>query len=242
MEINHIASGSSGNAILVDDGESKLLLDAGIGYSEIAREVRPSQLAGVLITHEHKDHCKAVPELLRRGVQVWMSKGTSDQLIEDSAPYIPLILSGLKQVDIGTWTVLPFNVEHDVAEPLGFLIQSNVTGKKAVYIVDSGFVEYDFSGVSHWIIEANYSEQLLHESDDKEWLKDRIRRNHFSLDDLKRFFRDSDLSQTEEIHLVHLSNRNSHEELFKQEIQRQTGCPVYTISDSSRKDMKQEAS
>ncbi|MDZ7658037.1 MBL fold metallo-hydrolase [Fodinibius sp.] len=238
MLINHLTSGSDGNAIIVDDGYSKLLLDAGVSYSKLAKWIRPSSLSGVLITHEHGDHSKAVPELVRRGVRVYASKGSWEALVsENNIPItVTSTLKHLDQREIGTWIVMPFLVEHDAEEPMGFLFQSKETGKKGVYIADSAYVNYNFSGVTHWILEANYADHILETSEDEEWLKDRIRQSHFSFDDLKKFFRDSDLSQTEEIHLVHLSSRNSDEQLFKNEIQKLTGAPVYTISDSSRKD------
>lgn len=233
MDINHIASGSSGNCIIVGDGETRLLLDAGISYKKIARWIRPTSLAGVLITHEHGDHSKAVPELLRRGVEVWMSDGTRKE-IRPSSGYIPYLIEHKSQVEIGSWIVLPFDVKHDAAEPLGFLFQSKVTGEKGVYIADSAYVNYNFTGVTHWIIEANYSEEILESGQYEDWLKDRVRQSHFSFDDLCRFLDDSDLSATEEIHLVHLSNANSNEQEFKDKLQKRYGVPVFTISDSKQ--------
>lgn len=227
MLINHLTSGSDGNAIIVDDGETKLLLDAGVSYKKLAKWIRPTSLAGILITHEHMDHAKAAEELLRRGADVYMSNGTAEALGLNG-----YWIGHLQQVEIGSWILLPFDVEHDSAEPMGFLVQSKVTGEKAVYIVDSGYVGYNFEGVSHWLIECNYSEPLLEEGPYEDYLKDRVRKNHFSLEDLKTFLGDSDLSQTEEIYLLHLSNTNSDEELFKSEIEKLTGVPVYTISDS----------
>lgn len=238
MEINHIASGSSGNAIIVGDGETRLLLDAGISYKKIARWIRPTKLAGALITHCHQDHCKAVPELVRRGVQVYASKGAWEGMVDDCPMHIMRVLQHGEERTVGTWKVLPFDVIHDTPEPMGFLIQSTVTGKKAVYIVDSAYVQYNFSGVTHWLIECNYSEELLEEGPYEDYLKERVRQNHFSLEDLLRFFFDSDLSETEEIYLLHLSDANSDEEAFKDGIQRLTGVPVYTISDSPRKDKR----
>lgn len=232
MKINHIASGSSGNAILVGDGETQLLLDAGISYKKIARHVKPTSLAGVLVSHAHGDHSKAVTELFRRGVKTFMSHGTAETLELDYFPSIhSMIVKHENQFESGSWIILPFDVVHDSAEPLGFLIQSKVTGNKAVYIVDSGYVGYNFKSVTHWLIECNYSEPLLEDGPYEDYLKERVRKNHFSLEDLQTFLEDSDLSKTEEIHLLHLSTANAHEEQFRSEIQKQTGMPVYTISD-----------
>ena len=234
MEINHIASGSSGNCITVSDGHSMLVLDAGLPYKKLAREIRFSTVAGVLISHEHQDHCKAGIELQRRGVPVYMSHGTWVNLNVEVVMDTPVFISHLNQIEIGSWVVLPFRLNHDVAEPMGFLFASRKTNDKGVYIIDSGYVEYDFTGITHWLVEANYSEELLASSTDHPALKKRIRANHFSLDDLSTFLKTSDLSGTEEIHLLHLSSRNSDEEAFKAHIQRLTGVPVYSISDTKK--------
>lgn len=226
IQIDVISSSSKGNAIRVSDGKSSILLDAGISYNKLARRVKLSDVEAVLITHEHQDHCKAVPELVRRGMNVSMSRGTIDALKVD-----PNMngwkLTHLEPVDTRNWKILPFDVQHDAAEPLGFLCQSKNTGEKLVYIVDSQIVDYSFKGVTHWILEANYDEDLLAEGDYKPWLKDRVRRSHFSLQNLKDFLATSDLSKTKEIHLVHLSDSNSDAKAFEQEIQQLTGCPVY---------------
>lgn len=228
LDVNIIASSSKGNCIVISDGVSKLLLDAGLSYPKLARHVKLSEIEAVLITHEHQDHSKASVEMVRRGMDVYMSYG-SFSAIKGQQIGCKLVES-LDQFETENWYILPFEVEHDAAEPLGFMVESKNSGAKAVYIVDSSFIDYDFSGITHWIIEANYDEQILTDGDHEEWLKDRIRKTHFSLDGLKRFLGSSDLSKTEEIYLVHLSDSNSHEKNFIQEIEALTGVPVYTDS------------
>lgn len=251
MQIHHIASGSDGNAILVSDGETHLLLDAGLSYRKLTDElrqagVRPSELAGVLLTHEHTDHSKAVPELLRRGSDVYLSLGTFHALNkikkkngwESIMPFNPVINplefeiddKGQKnyyQHEIGSWLVKPFDVLHDASEPLGFMFRSEATGDKGVYISDSAIVDYDFKGITHWIIEANYAEDLLEAGDYHPAVKRRVRKNHFSLENLKTFLGTSDLSKTKQIVLVHLSDSNSDAQLFVDELQKLTGVPCY---------------
>lgn len=223
MIIKTIASGSAGNAIYVSDGEGSLLLDAGIPYSKLCKAVRLSILDGILITHCHFDHSKAVPELIRRGLAVYMSKGTAEALdinIYNQATH-------LIPIETANWKILPFDTQHDAPEPLGFLFQSRNTDEKLVYIVDSFRVDYGFKGVTHYLIEANYSDELLQKSSYHEALKNRIRKNHFSIGALKDFLKQSDLSKTKEIHLIHLSRNNADEAVFMREIESQTGVPVY---------------
>ena len=223
MNIQIIASDSKGNATLISDGYTNILLDAGIPYSKLSKAVKLSKVDGVLISHEHADHCKAVYELLRRGTNVYMSYGTRKALMAFNA----VTVKHLEQFHIGTFTVLPFDLVHDVAEPLGFLLYSNKTKKKAVYIVDSGYVNYEFKGITHFLVEANYREDMLAKSDYHEAVKSRIRKNHFSIDSLKQFFKESDLSKAEAIYLLHLSSANSDESVFVREIEQTAGVPVY---------------
>lgn len=228
MKITPIASSSRGNAVLVDDGQTMLLLDAGIPYKELSRSVHISAIDGVLITHEHMDHCRAVPELLRRGCTIYASNGTMDYMKMPAGTIATYrsVRHG-KAFTIGSFRVMPFSVRHDAAEPLGFVFQSESTDKKGIYVVDSGIIEWYFEGVTHWLIEANHYEAGLANADLDERIKQRIERNHMSFEKVKTFLNTSDLSKTEEIHLLHLSNGNSNEARFVSDIQKMTGVPVY---------------
>ena len=75
MLINPIASGSSGNAYYISDGQSSLLLDAGIPLAQIQAGCgyKVSQLSGCLVTHGHGDHVKAAKALARIPLRIWDS-------------------------------------------------------------------------------------------------------------------------------------------------------------------------
>lgn len=225
FKVQPIASGSSGNAILIDDGYGKALLDAGLSHPKLSREIRLTDIEAVLVTHEHGDHFKAVPELLRRGIPVYMSKGTAESKDIKPSRYHRVASERLTITD--SFRIMPFAVNHDAAEPLGFLVESKNTGAKALYIVDSSVVDYDFSGVTHFIIECNYATDILEESNYDEWLKKRVADSHMSLDNLLVFLKTTDLSKADEIWLCHLSDANSHERRFIAEVQAATGVPVY---------------
>jgi len=122
LSITHIASGSSGNAVMVDDGSTKLLFDAGLPFSKLSKAVQFRSIEGIFITHEHMDHFHAVPELINRGRKVYMSKGTCEA--KSLPKHEVKILSPLRQIAVGTFNVHPFDVIHDEAEPLGFLFAS----------------------------------------------------------------------------------------------------------------------
>jgi phosphoribosyl 1,2-cyclic phosphodiesterase len=140
------------------------------------------------------------------------------------------VIKAKEQFQIGTWTILPFDIEHDVEEPLGFLMQ-NTASDKLMFATDTYYIRYLFSGVTHLMVEANFSVKILDENIAAGRvpvsMKRRLMRSHFSLENVKEFLRANDLSRMQEIHLLHLSDTNSDEELFKREIQALTGKPVY---------------
>lgn len=230
IQFRPLASGSSGNAYHVSDGYTELIIECGIRFRDIqiSLDFKTSRLAGCLVSHEHKDHTKGLKDVLRAGIDVYASQGTIDQ--EGIKHHRLKPIQAKKQFEIGTWKVLPFDVEHDVAEPLGFLLM-NQEGEKLLFATDTYYVRYKFKGLTHIAVECNYSLDILEENIAAgivpEIMKKRLLRSHFSLENVKEFLKANDLSKVQEIHLLHLSNNNSDEKLFKEEIQTFTGKPVY---------------
>lgn len=131
MDIRPIASGSSGNAYWISDGKTPLLLDAGISLKaiQIGCGFRVRELKGCFITHCHGDHSKAAGALLRYGVDVYTGQGTIDAChLEGHRLHVT---RPLEQFTVGTFLVLPFDVEHDAPDSQGFLLESTATGEKA---------------------------------------------------------------------------------------------------------------
>jgi phosphoribosyl 1,2-cyclic phosphodiesterase len=225
-----LASSSAGNSYRLSDGVTTLLLEAGIPFKPLreAFNFRLSDLAGCLITHEHKDHSKSAMDLMQAGVNVYASQGTEEAA--GLSGHRLKRIAAHRQFKIGTWTILPFDVEHDAAEPLGFLFQ-NEKSEKLVFITDTYYCRYRFSGLTHIAIECNYDIRILNENVISgripSMLKRRIIRSHFSLNNVKDFLKANDVSKVREIHLLHLSDNNSDEQRFRLEVQQVTGKPVY---------------
>lgn len=234
IEIKALASSSKGNAFYLNDGVCPLLLDCGLSYKELQRGIGFSVtgLGGCLLTHEHKDHSKAAQELMKAGVDVYASAGTIEMLRLSGHRIRPV--EALKQFEVGSWVILPFDTQHDARNPLGFFLQSS-TGAKVLYATDTYYIKYKFNGLTHIMIEANYADDLLHENLLKGTIhpamKKRIRRSHFSLANVKEFLKANDLSKVQEIWLIHLSAENSDSERFKKEIQALTGKPVIVAAE-----------
>lgn len=229
IDILPLGSSSAGNAYRVTDGHTSLLLEAGIRFKDIQRalEFRLSEIAGCLITHDHGDHCKAIKDVMKAGINVYTGQGTADILGISGHRLRPVVAR--QQFTIGTWTILPFEVEHDAAEPLGFIL-ANRSGDKLLFATDTYYIRYRFTGLTHIMVECNYSMSILRENITAgrvpAVMKNRLLRSHFSLENVKEFLRANDLQRVQEIWLLHLSDNNSDEELFKREIQALTGKQV----------------
>ena len=231
MEIKVLASGSTGNAYTISDGTTTLLLDAGIPFREIqiGTGFKVLKLAGAFVTHEHQDHCKAMRDLARVGVDVYASKGTMEACGLSGHRFHPV--KALAEFDVGTFRILPFDVEHDAAEPLGFLFTSAATGEKLLYFTDTYYVRYRFQGLTHIMAECNYTKQGIAESVAEGRIPiemvPRLTRSHMSLENLLDMLAANDLRSLRQIYLLHLSDNNSEAERMKEAVQQQTGAEVY---------------
>ncbi|WP_138751770.1 MBL fold metallo-hydrolase [Paenibacillus sinopodophylli] len=236
IKITPIGSSSAGNAYHITDGETALLLEAGLSFKIIQRSLnyRTSELAACLLTHNHGDHVKGANEVMKAGIDVYCSAGTAEAA--GLSGHRVNAVESMNKFTIGTWTILPFDVQHDAAEPLGFLL-ANQAGDKLLFATDTYYIKYKFLGLTHLLIECNYSESIVEQNilsqtdEDKRsnliYRRSRLIKSHFSLENMKEFIRSNDMSQVLEIWLIHLSDTNSDEALFKREIQELTGRPVY---------------
>lgn len=224
MRFIPLASSSHGNAYLVDDGDTRLLLECGLGPRKLraACGFALTELAGVLISHEHMDHAKCAAELLKSGVDVYMSEGTAEALeLSDGLFAMAHRLEHKVPAAIGSYDVVPFRVFHDAQEPLGFLIRSRTDGDVLVFATDTVNLRYRFPGVNLLAIEANFDKEILKRSTKipKKTVQ-RIRNTHMEIDTLCDILRHMDLRRCRQIFLLHLSDGNSHEGHFINKVRR----------------------
>ena len=231
MDINILASSSKGNCTAVSDGQSTILLDAGISHKDILKGVAYdiSSVKGCFITHEHKDHCKGADKLSTLGVNIYASAGTLSHLTLP-AHRAYTVKSG-ETVTAGSFSVYSFDVNHDADEPLGFVATSLKTGERLIYFTDTYYVKYKFDGLTHIMGECNYSSDIIRNNVESgripAKLAARVYKSHMSLDTFLAFLKANDMSRIRQIYLLHLSDNNSDEERFKHEIQLLTGAEVY---------------
>ena len=166
----------------------------------------------------------AIPKLLQRGITVYSNA--------DVVGLYPGVqqMEALKEHRIGTFRILPFEAEHDVL-CYGYQVASEETGEKLVYITDSAYVRYTFTGLTHIMIEANYAQEIIIDNARQEriplYLAERVIETHMSIETLLELLRANDMSKVRQIYLLHLSDGNSDAAAFRRQVRRETGAEVY---------------
>lgn len=234
IEVKCLASGSTGNSYAVDDGRTVLLLEAGIrstrilsGYADLLDRV-----AGCLVSHEHDDHSKSAVRLAESGIDIYASQGTLDAIRPAGfiRSYRFHALQAGEQIRLGSWFVLPWEAQHDAAEPLGFLLYSQRTKERLLFATDTYYIPPRFPSLDYIMVECNYDKSILlrniAEGLVPESLKTRLYQSHFSLDNVRKFLTANDLSRVRHIYLLHVSAGNGDREAFGCDIKALTGIPV----------------
>ena len=219
MRFEALASSSAGNAYVVSDQATRILLECGVSHSKLQKlcGFSLSEFQACLVSHEHKDHAKAVAELIERGMAVYMSPGTAEALETEGVE----LMEHMAQFNIGSLDIVPFTTFHDAREPLGFLIKSRVDGDVLAFATDTVNLRYKFPGLNILAIEANYDKNILDRCEKMpEKVRYRITNSHMEIDTLCDYLRSLDLSQCREIHLLHLSDATSHEGHFINKVAR----------------------
>lgn len=221
-----LASGSSGNAVYVSMGETKILVDAGISASRIRAGLRQlgldvCDLDGVVITHEHVDHIKGLPVFCRKyNIPVFANGGTWQGILARDGN-IPgecrRIINTGEEFYVGGVCVRPFPVPHDAADPVGFVFSCG-RGRLGV-ATDIGHVDdrwlSELDGCQALVLEANHDVGLLQSGPYPARLKKRIlsRKGHLCNEDSARALVALAANGTQAAFLAHLSGENNLPEL-----------------------------
>lgn len=186
LHLTVLASGSSGNCALIETPTTRVLVDAGLSAKRVAERltaagVVPEQLDGILLTHEHSDHAAAIGVWARRyRTPVYANRLTAEALSAQKGVEWRLFQTGT-EFGLGSLKVQSFNIPHDAAEPVGFVLKHEE--RSLGFLTDLGFptrmVIERVRSVHTLVIEANHDEKMLQDDTRRPWsTKQRIMSRH----------------------------------------------------------------
>lgn len=227
MNLKVINSNSAGNAYILEGKDTALLIECGVNFELIKKAIgfNLMKIAACAITHEHKDHCKSVNAVAQNGIPIAASVGTFEAMgFDRSMQDHPL--GHISSAVVGGWIIRSFNIDHDAAEPIGFIFQHNDCGK-VLFVTDTYILKYDFGiAFDHVIIEANYCEDLAEEwkrGKANHFIERRRLTNHMSYQTAMLTLSRLDLSRCKNIVLIHLSDGLTDEKRFKEDTENRFG-------------------
>lgn len=218
LRVRVLRSGSAGNAILVEAGRTRFLIDAGLPVETILKELDgsgiPPRLDAILLTHEHDDHLRGASATARAGGAVVLA---NEATLRAAGPQlagaeVEVFHTG-RPFRVGPIEVTAFPLPHDAAEPVGFVVTAD--GVRVVVACDLGEVTDAViergRGADLLLIEANYDLRLMAVSAYPWFLKNRIisPQGHLSNDGAARAVVAAAIGGPRTVHLVHLSETNN---------------------------------
>lgn len=226
------ASGSTGNCYLLKTENTNLLVDVGIAGKRIiggleSCAVKPEQIDGILVTHEHTDHIKSLRMIAKKAVngKIYTSEGTAYSVNEK----LPMLADKIRITDtatsfkVGDIEVEAFSLSHDAEDPVGFSVHSR--GKRVTIITDTGVATKQMLSIAAksdlLVLEANHEVNILHCSSYPYELKRRILSDYghlsndaaaefiYEVDKLRKNGGGENKSEKQKILLAHLSKENN---------------------------------
>jgi len=239
MRFASLGSGSAGNALVVEVGRSRVMLDCGFSIKETSLRLArlnlvPDDLTGIVITHEHDDHAGgAFKFAAKHQIPVWLTYGT----LKMAARYLPSqhdlelnVVDSHCAFSIADINIQPFPVPHDAREPIQctFSDGDNTLG----VLTDVGritpYIEEKLSGCKALVLECNHDARLLQAGPYSWTLKQRVGgdlghlENSISAELLAKL----DNRQLQHILAAHLSAKNNTPELAKSALAKALDCEV----------------
>lgn len=227
MPINvfSLGSGSKGNCIVISDGKTNIMVDAGLPINRIIRGLETIGLDifsinGILLTHEHTDHIKSIPDLSSY-TKVYSHEDTFTCIENYQNPKFTIKnrvnIDEFNSFDIGSFSIQAFNVSHDAAHPLGFNLYTG--NEKISFLTDTGTITTSvYNTIKNsdvLVIESNHDIDLLKDGKYPYPLKKRIlsSKGHLANVDCAKTVLDLAKEKTKKIMLAHLSENNNLTEL-----------------------------
>lgn len=231
FQVTVLASGSSGNSVLIRSAEHAILLDAGIAVKRIVAaldrlNIDKELIRAVIVSHEHSDHTRSAGAISRAlKIPVIMTRDThmcSLQKLGNLHERLNFIVSG-EEIRIGDIRILPFSSSHDAADSCNFSFQLMDDPSRSLGVAtDLGYptkvTTARLSGCTTLVLESNHDEELLMNGRYEPYLKQRIKSKHGHLSNIQAVGLISQILHPglKNLVLAHLSEENNRPELAYQ--------------------------
>lgn len=228
MELRIVGSSSKGNGYLLEaENGDQLLIEAGCHLREYqdVGHLKRSRARGMIVSHEHGDHCKYVREFTSAGIDV-----LSTSAVKEKNRYGVTAVEHGKTYHLGDFAVTPLSVEHDV-ECFAYLVHHPEMGT-LMFATDCWNLHQVVKGVTHYLIEANYQDDILDEAVREGRTvasqADRIRLSHMSLKHCIEYLKMCEADKTARtITLIHASGRHLDKQNAELAVAGQTGVATW---------------
>jgi len=231
LRFSVLASGSSGNSFYIESAQEKWLVDVGLSGKQMDKlfaeaHVDPTQLSGILVTHEHSDHIKGLGILARKYNLPIYANTKTWQAMEGSLGKLSIDQKFHFQTEevktFGDMDIESFGVSHDAAEPMFFTFRSG--GKKVALVTDLGYVseriKKTVEDADAYIFEANHDVEMLRMGRYPWNVKRRILGDsgHVSNEDCGLALSECISNRTKCVYLAHLSRDNNMKDLARMSV------------------------
>lgn len=250
MKFASLGSGSEGNALLISAASgttrTTVMLDCGFAVRETERRLQrvgmmPSNLAGIVVTHEHQDHVGGVFKFARRHkIPVWLSFGTYQAVRKDCDGVTVHFCRDDAPLAIGDLELVPYTVPHDAREPVQYVASSGRC--KLGVLTDAGqstpHLIRALGGCDALMLECNHDRRMLANSTYPPSLRQRIggAYGHLSNDTAAEILASLDNSRLKAVVGAHLSQQNNTPELAREALCRVAGKAAITIMIACQED------
>ncbi|AHE97343.1 beta-lactamase [Thioalkalivibrio paradoxus ARh 1] len=235
MRFASLGSGSSGNALLVQAGRTRILVDCGFSIQQttlrLARlGVTPADLDAVLITHEHADHIGSSAALCRRHrLPAYLTPGTYLAARDSGYPRVQEFHAG-DRFAIKDLEIQSFTVPHDAREPCQFVFTDGAS--RLALLTDLGHVSphvrHQIDRVDGLLIECNHDPALLAAGPYPPALKRRVGGpyGHLANDAAEDLLQAMDRQRLQHVIGMHLSETNNRPEFARRALAAGLGCAI----------------
>ena len=219
MKVWVLGSGSRGNAVVVESGECRVLIDVGFGPRILQKRMKalgldPRSIEACIITHEHSDHARGAAKAQKKWN--WPLFATAGTIAKSRLGQLKVTsFSAGATLNFSDLDVETFRTPHDASEPIGVALTAKSTGARAAVCTDLGMVTESVrrmvKDVDLLVIESNHDEEMLRNGPYPQWLVDRIAssRGHLSNRDCADLVSDAMSPQLRTVVLAHISEENN---------------------------------